>query len=175
MLVFFQRPDMTNQQHSDHQQLRLIFMHNLNRLYFGKRYLDGKMKELIESASFPNLQLALTEMWEDVRHQIGRMDEIWQMIDETPSDEQFNPIKAIVNDEFFNCRESATPILKDIDIILYVQLLEHANITAYRMMKMLAHTFHVREIDQLLIECFDESVEDDRLFVMVTEEYIGKK
>jgi ferritin-like metal-binding protein YciE len=166
---------MTNQQRSDHQQLRLIFIYNLNRLYFGKRYLDGKMKELIESASFPNLQLALTEMWDDVRHQIGRMDEIWHMINETPSDEQCNPIKAIVNDDFFNCRESATPILKDIDIILYVQLLEHANITAYRMMKILGHTFQNQEIDQLLIECFDESVEDDRLFVMVTEEYIGKK
>jgi len=166
---------MTNQQITDTAQLQDIFIHHLNRLYFGKRYLDSKMENLIEAASFPNLQLALTEMGEDVKRQICRMEEIFQLINGTPSDEGCNPFKAIINNDFCLEKLQDTLVLKDIDIILYVQLLEHINITSYRMLKMLAHVFNNKEVDQLLIECFDESIEDDRLFVMVTEEYIGKK
>jgi len=166
---------MANQQITDTRQLRSIFVHHLNRMYFGKRYLDSTKDDLIKAASFSNLQLALTEMAEDVKRQICRMDDIFNLINETPSDESCNPFKAIINDDFCLEKLQSALVLKDIDIILYVQLLEHINITSYRMLKMLAHVFNNKEVDQLLIECFDESVEDDRLFVMVTEEYIGKK
>ena len=48
------------------QVLFKIFVHNLNRLYFAKRYLDQKMLKLIEMASFKALQLGMNEFWEDV-------------------------------------------------------------------------------------------------------------
>src|ERR1700754_560365 len=130
---------MTHQAEDD-AQARSIFVHHLNRLYFGKRYLEKKMDDLVESASLRNLQLALTEMWQDVKHQICRMEEIYQLIDESPVDEANNPIKSIVKDNFCLDQTQTILMLKDIDIILYVQLLEHINITSYRMLKMLAHT-----------------------------------
>jgi hypothetical protein len=67
------------------------------------------------------------------------------------------------------------PVLKDIDIILYVQLLKHINITSYRMLKMLAGLIKNKEIDQLLIECFDGSVDDDSLLVLIARDITLQK
>ena len=156
---------------NDH--LRQTFVHNLNRMYFGKLFLSQKMNDLIEIASFKALKLALTEMYQDVINQINRMSEMYALINERPSNEKNNPIKSIIKDEF--CLEATNiPVINDMDIILYVQILEHINITAYRLMKMTAPILNNKKVEQLLTECFDESVEDDQLFVLITKEYINK-
>jgi len=120
------------------EELKTVFIHNLNRLYFGKRYLDDHLEELIKLASFNDLQLALHEFWEDVKNQISRMEEIYNLVNEKPSDKDCNPIKAIVKQNFCLEEKDLLPIITDMDVILDVQLLEHVNITAYRMMKMIA-------------------------------------
>ncbi len=155
-------------------RLRQIFVHNLNRMYFGKLFLSQKMDTLIELASFKALKLALTEMYEDVINQINRMSEIYGLINERPTNESNNPIKSIVKDEFCLDTAGKTSMVNDMDIILYVQILEHINITAYRLMKMTAPTLNNKKVEQLLKECFDESVEDDHLFVLITKEHIKK-
>src|SRR4051812_15358362 len=154
-------------------QLRKVFVHNLNRMYFGKLFLSRKMIPLIEIASFKALKLALTEMYEDVINQINRMAEMYTLIDEKPSNEKNNPIKSIIKDDFCLNPAGDIPISNDMDVILYVQVLEHINITAFRLMKMTAPVLNNKKVEQLLTECFDESVEDDQLFVLIAKEYIG--
>ena len=155
-------------------QLRQTFVHNLNRMYFGKLFLSQKMDALIETASFKTLKLALTEMAQDVINQINRMSEIYSLINERPTNEKNNPLKTIVKDEFCLNTTGDMPVINDMDIILYVQILEHINITAYRLMKMTAPILNNKKVEQLLTECFDESVEDDHLFVLITKEHIKK-
>jgi ferritin-like metal-binding protein YciE len=152
---------------------RRVFVHNLNRMYFGKLFLSQKMGPLIEVASFRALKLALTEIYEGVINQINRMAEIYALINERPFNEKNNPLKTIVKDDFCINYSGDMPILNDMDIILYVQILEHINLTAYRLLKMTAPVLNNQEVEQLLTECFDESVEDDQLFVLIAKEYIG--
>src|ERR1700748_811322 len=78
-----------------------VFVHNLNRIYFAKCYLDRKMEPLIDMASFKALQLGMNEFWIDVKKQIIRMDVIFKLIGEIPSDKNCNPLKAIIKDKFF--------------------------------------------------------------------------
>jgi ferritin-like metal-binding protein YciE len=157
----------------DETQVKKVFVHNLNRMYFGKLFLSQKMPALIEIASFKTLKLALIEMNTDVINQIKRMSDIYALINERPTNEANNPIKSIVKDDFCLNTTADIPMLNDMDIILYVQILEHINITAYRLMKLTAPTLNNKQVQQLLTECFDESVEDDHLFVMISQEYIG--
>ena len=157
----------------NNDQLRQTFVHNLNRMYYGKIYLEGHMSTLINAASFNALRMALTEMHQDVKNQISRMADIYTLINEMPDDVRNNPIKSIVKDEFCLATANEIPVVTDMDIILYVQILEHINITAYRLMKMTAPILNNAEVEQLLTECFDESVDDDQLFVLITKEYIS--
>ncbi|WP_345210225.1 DUF892 family protein [Mucilaginibacter gynuensis] len=158
---------------SDPQFVKQVFLHHLNRLYFGKQYISKTIGSLIELASFNSLKLALQEFGDDINSQIKRMAVIYELIEETPSDANCNPIKAIVKDKF--CLDDAQPVsvLLDTDVLLYVQMLEHINIISCRMLKALSVQLDDKEIEQLLIECFDESIDNDQLFLLITKEYIN--
>jgi ferritin-like metal-binding protein YciE len=156
----------------DESVLNHVFVHNLNRIYFGKCYLNQHLSHLISIASFPALQLAMEEFWEDIKRQIERMDAIYELIGETPSDKNCNPIKSIVKDNFCLDEEQPLPILLDMDIIAYLQLLEHINISACSMLKMIASKLKMEQAAQLLTECFDESIDNDHLFMLISKEYI---
>jgi ferritin-like metal-binding protein YciE len=155
------------------QVLFKIFVHNLNRLYFAKRYLDQKMPKLIEMASFKALQLGMNEFWEDVKKQIARMEKIYEVINEQASDKNCNPLKAIVKEEFCLNEKHELAILNDMDLIMYIQVLENINITTYALLKTVAQRLDYDHIEQLLTECFDESVDNDELFELITKEYVG--
>jgi ferritin-like metal-binding protein YciE len=156
----------------DPELLKQIFVHNLNRIYFGKRYLDNNLDHLIKLASFTALQQAIQEFWDDVKKQITRMDEIYKLIGETPSDKNCNPIKSIIKDEFCLDEKQAMSILGDMDLIMYLQLLEHINITSCRMLIMVAKLLNYDDTKQLLTECFDESIDNDQLFILISKEYL---
>ena len=149
-----------------------VFVHNLNRLYFAKKYLDNKMPALIEMASFKALQHGMNEFWEDVKKQIKRMEEIFHNIGEQPSDNNCNPLKAIVKDEFCLSEKHEVAILNDMDLIMFIQILENINIATYGLLKTVAHRLNYDHIEQLLRECFDESVDNDELFELIAKEYI---
>ena len=123
--------------------------------------------------SFPVLQLAMEEFADDVKNQMKRMDEIYKLLSESPSEENCNPIRSIVKDKFCLDSEQTDPLFKDMDVIAYVHVLEHINMAAYSMMKTIASKLELQEILQLLTECFDESYDDDHLFSIITKEYIS--
>lgn len=159
---------------TDPSVLKYLFTHNLNKLYYGKRYINNNLPRLIEIASFKALQLALEELQDDVKKHIARLDEIYKVAGIVPSDEECIPVKAIFKETFTLERKGiGTQLLGDMDIMLYMQLIEHINITAFRMLRILAKALKLADIDQLLTESFDESIDDDRLFTMITNEYLS--
>ncbi|WP_184546461.1 DUF892 family protein [Mucilaginibacter sp. FT3.2] len=155
--------------------LKQVFVHNLNRIYFGKCYLDKNLEHIISLASFSNLQLAIHEFWGDIKKQIARMDEVYTYMGETPSDKNCNPIKSIVKDEFCLDEKQTITVFSDLDIIMYLQVLEHINITSCRMLMMIAKLLKYDKVKQLLTECFDESTDNDRLFVIISKEYLTEE
>lgn len=161
---------------TDPKLLRQLFAHNLNRLYFGKRYMDEHLAHLIKVASFKTLELALKELAEDVKKQISRLDDIYKETQLQPSSEGCIPIEAMFKETFTLERQGiGKQLLGDIDIMLYMQLIEHINITAYRMLRILAASLKYNSVDQLLVESFDESVDNDRLFLIITNEYLAQQ
>jgi ferritin-like metal-binding protein YciE len=157
----------------DTDALKQVFIHNLNRIYFAKCYLDGHLEHLIDIASFPALKLAIGEFGDDIKRQIKRLHEVYALMDETPSDKNCNPIKSIIKDNFCLDDKQALPLFTDMDIMAFMQLLEHINISACSMMKIIAAKLNNGEVEQLLRECFDESIDNDHLFTLISKEYIS--
>jgi ferritin-like metal-binding protein YciE len=157
----------------DSVALKQVLVHNLNRLYFSKCYLNGHLSHLIGRASFPALQMAMEEFWEDVQRQIKRLHLVYDLLKEVPSDKNCNPIKAIIKDGFCLDDDQDMDIFIDADIIAYLQLLEHINITTCRTLKMIASMLKNEQAEQLLTECFDESIDNDHLFLLISKEYFA--
>ncbi|CAM3890262.1 DUF892 domain-containing protein [Mucilaginibacter galii] len=149
------------------------FVHHLNRIYFGKRYLQKHLPDLNKLSSFKKLKQGLDETWEDVNKQVKRIEKIYDLIDAQPAKENCVPIITVFKDAFEPQEYGLqSTLLNDIDIILYLQLLEHINMTSYRMLKILAANMGKTEVEQLLLESFDESSDNDKLFVMIADEYV---
>jgi ferritin-like metal-binding protein YciE len=156
----------------DKQFLKQIFLHHLTRIYNGKRFLRERATHLVELASFEALRLGIHEFGGDVEKQINRMEEIYKLIGETPSPEVCNPISSIIKDEFCLDDGQSVPLLNDLDLMLYIQLLEHINITSYRMLIMVAKLLKYDKVKQMLTENFDESADNDKLFTLIAKEYV---
>ncbi|RWY50887.1 DUF892 family protein [Mucilaginibacter gilvus] len=152
--------------------LKEVFHHHLNRIYNGKCFLYKTLPALNALASFKGLQLAIDEFGEDVLKQIVRMKSIYALLGETPVDNECNPITNIIKDEFCLDENQTVPLLNDLDLMLYMQLLEHVNITSYRMLIMISKTLKHDNIIQMLKESFDESQENDKLFTLIAKEYV---
>jgi ferritin-like metal-binding protein YciE len=157
----------------DSDALKQVLLHNLNRLYFSKCYLNGHLSHLIARASFPALQMAMEEFWEDVQRQIKRLQLVYDLLEEVPSDKNCNPIKSIIKDSFCLDDDQDMAFFIDADIIAYLQLLEHINITTCRTLKMIASMLKNEQAEQLLTECFDESIDNDHLFLLISKEYFA--
>jgi ferritin-like metal-binding protein YciE len=159
-------------QQPNEDYLKPIFLHHLIRIYDGKRLLQQRTDNLKRMASFKALEMAITEFTGDVNKQIERMETIYKLIGETPSPEVCNPLRSIVKDEFYLDSEQDIALLNDLDLVLYLQILEHINITSYRMLIMIAKLLKYDEVKQLLKENFDESAANDQLFTLIAQEYI---
>ncbi len=156
--------------------LEHLFVHQLNRVNCTKGYLIRNLPLLVEMASFKNMKLAIQEDLDDVKKQQLRIDEMYKLLNSQPSDEGCEVIKSVL-EEAFNLGNNTgkSTIMNDMDIILYMQLIEHIELTSFRMLKLIAQFIGNDEVTQMVKECFDENIDNDKLFILISEEYLAAK
>jgi ferritin-like metal-binding protein YciE len=156
--------------------LKQLFIHQLNRVNCTKGYLIRNLPLLVKMASFRNMKLAIQEDLDDVKKQQRRIDEMYKLLGSKASDEGCEVIKSVIEEAFNLSNNSGKPtVINDMDILLYMQLIENIELTSFRMLKMIAEFMGNDEITQMITECFDENVDNDKLFTLITEEYLSKK
>lgn len=156
--------------------LKHLFIHQLNRVNCTKGYLCRSLPVLQEMASFNTMRLAIREDLEDVKKQQLRIDEMYVLLGAQASDEGCEVIKSVI-EEAFNLSNNVgkSTIVNDLDIILYMQIIENIELTSFRMLQMVAGFMGNDRVTQMVRECFDENVDNDRLFSLISEEYLQKK
>ncbi|MDB5145536.1 MAG: hypothetical protein JWQ66_4249 [Mucilaginibacter sp.] len=163
-------------QTSNSLDLKQLFIHQLNRINCTKGYLIRNLPLLAETASFKTMKLAILEDLDDVKKQQLRIDEMYALLHSKASDEGCEVIKVVI-EEAFNLGNNAgkSTIVNDMDIILYMQLIENIELTSLSMLKLIAEFMGNDQITQMVTECFDENVDNDKLFTLITEEYLSRK
>jgi len=101
---------------------------------------------------------------------------MYELLGSKPSDEGCEVIKSVIEEAFnLNNNSGKSTIINDMDIILYMQLIENIELSSFRMLKLIAQFMGNDEITQMVTECFDENVDNDKLFSLISEEYLAKK
>ncbi|HTE02267.1 MAG TPA: DUF892 family protein [Mucilaginibacter sp.] len=156
--------------------LKQLFIHQLNRVNCTKSYLIRNLPLLKEIASFHNMKLAIQETLDDIKRQQLRIDEMYDLLGTRASDEGCEVVKSII-EEASNLGSTIgkSTIVNDMDIILYTQLIENIELTSFRMLKLIAGFMGNNQITQMVTECFDENIDNDRLFTLISEEYMAQK
>lgn len=159
------------------KDIEKLFIHQLNRMNCTKSYLIKTLPDLTEMASLANLKLAIAETLGDVKKQQERVDEIYNLLNSKASDDGCEVIKAVIEEayHFGNRNNGLTNIINDMDIILYMRLIENICLTAFNMLKLINKFIRNERITQLLLECCDENSDNDKLFRLISEEYLAEE
>jgi ferritin-like metal-binding protein YciE len=161
---------------ADQSNIKKLFIHQLNRVNCTKGYVIRNLPALADMASFRNMKLAIMEAHDDAKKQQSRVDDIYKLLGSQPSDEGCEVIKAVMEEAYhFGKHNGLTKIINDMDIILYMRLIENINLTSFNMLKMINQFIGNPEVTQLLSECCDENSDNDKLFKLISEEYLTEK
>ncbi|MEO6851989.1 MAG: DUF892 family protein [Mucilaginibacter sp.] len=158
------------------EDIKNLFIHQLNRVNCTKGYLNRNLPLLEKIASFKNMKLAILENIDDVKKQQLRIDKMYTLLQSKASDEGCDVVKTVLEEAFkLGNNTGKSAIITDLDIILYMQLIENIELTSFRMLKLIARFIDNDKIAQMVKECSDEHIDNDELFTLISAEYLAER
>lgn len=155
------------------KQLKAYFIDHLNRIYCGKQHIVSRFPELATRADFKDIRLAINETVEDVEKQIVRMDCIYKKLNDEPRMGPCYGLKALLDEAAAAINQQTDDAtLRDMAILFYLQNIESTEIASFQVLRMVAHAINDADINQLLLENFDESRDDRNLLLELTCKYL---
>ena len=158
----------------NNDSLRILFINQLNILQNAKAFLSWSLPEIIEHASFLNLKLALKEDLEDTNKQMVHIGLIMQMLNERPSSKGALAMNSIIEEAHKAIKHDQERAFEsDMSIIFYMQIIEHCQIGACRILKLISSKSGYEPYTQIIQEVFDEHKDNARLFKLIAQEYVN--
>ena len=116
-----------------------FFSGHLDRIYCGKEHLINSMPALAEQANFGDLRLAIMELRDDVRKQIDRMNEIYEMLQLERNEAGCVGMTSLLQEMFegIDTHKGEKPYC-DLSLIFYLQNIESIETTSLQMLLLTA-------------------------------------
>ena len=154
--------------------LHSFFIDHLSRIYCAKSHLFERLPELADQAHFKDLKHAVLETWENIGKQIARIEEIFTLLDETPSLKDCEELIAFMESGFSDIyHKKGETILRDLSILFYMYVIESVELASFQLLQIAAVKLPDKQIQQLLRENFDESKAVRCLFVELSARFIN--
>lgn len=155
-------------------RLLKFFTDNLDKIYCAKKHMVDRFPEIANEAHFSDLNLAIMETVDDVKKQIIRMDEIYELLGAQNSIAGCSGLAAMIEEAFTAIGEQKDDTaLRDMAILFYLQNMESIEIASFQVLQMMAVKMKNSEILQLLKENLDEAKDDRMLLLLITAKYVA--
>ena len=161
---------------SSKNTLLKFFSGHLDRIYCGKQHLMNSLPALADQAQFSDLKLAIMELRDDVRKQIDRMNEIYELLYLDRNEEGCVGMTALLQEMFegIDTHRGEKPFC-DLSLIFYLQNIESIEATSFQMLRLAASKLGHEGVNQLLRESFDEAKEDRGLLLQISQKFMALK
>lgn len=155
------------------KDLTQFFISHLHRIFCAKTQLAEKLPEIGKRAHYHDLRQAINETVEIVENQIARIREIYIHLDTCYQPESCIGLVGLLDEAFQSIgNPQEKPELKDLSILFYLQNFESIEMSSFKVMMTVAGKLGEPEVEQLLLECFDEASEDKVLLKQITYKYL---
>lgn len=153
-----------------------FFSGHLDRIYCGKQHLINSLPTLAEQAHFGDLKLAILELRDDVRKQIDRMTEIYELLHLKRNETGCAGMTTLLQEMFegIDSHKGEKPLC-DLSLMFYLQNIESIETTSFEMLRLTASKLQNKGVSQLLRESFDEAKEDRGLLLQISEKFLALK
>jgi ferritin-like metal-binding protein YciE len=152
--------------------LRTLFVEQLSILYQAKINLTNCIPKLVDQATFINLKFALTEDLEDTKRQMASLKTIFSMMQEPCHTNCFLGMNAVIDEAYRRIIFHGKSFESDMSILFYMGVVESLQISASKMLNLMALKLAYQPCAQLIKESLDMAEENASLFHCVAEEYL---
>ncbi|SEJ40491.1 Ferritin-like metal-binding protein YciE [Dyadobacter koreensis] len=154
--------------------LEEFFIHHLNKIYAAKTLLVSELPELFDSVYFSDLREGILDTIEEVKKQISRMDEIYDILDISYIDANPNGLKGLIEDSFQDIKQhSENPELRDMSILFYLHNIESIEMASFQILEMLAVKLRINKIKQLIQDNYEDAKASRTLLLLINAKYIS--
>ena len=153
-----------------------FFSGHLDRIYCGKEHLVNSMPALADQAQFNDLKLAILELRDDVRKQMDRMNEIYDLLQIKRNEAGCVGMASLLQEMFegIDTHKGEKPYC-DLSLMFYLQNIESIEATSFQMLRLTASKLENEDVNQLLRESFDEAKEDRGLLLQISQKFMALK
>jgi ferritin-like metal-binding protein YciE len=149
---------------SEATMLKELFIDELKDIYWAEKHLTKALPKMKKAATSEELANALEEHLAVTEEQIGRLEEVFEMLEMTPRAKKCEAMAGLV-EEAQNIMEDLPKgtAVRDAGLIIAGQKVEHYEIAAYGSLVQLAKTMGENDIADLLQQTLDEEKEADQI------------
>ena len=159
--------------HLGDTRLLKFFTDNLDRIYCAKQHMVSRFPEIASEAHFSDLNFAIMETVDDVKKQIIRIDEIYELLGAKNSTAGCTGLIGMIEEAFIAIHEQKEDTaLRDMSILFYLQNIGSIEVASIQVLQMMATKMKKTEILQLLKENLDEAKDDRMLLLLITAKYV---
>ena len=147
--------------------LQQLFLKELRDIYDAEDQITDALPKLIDAAHHPELKHALQEHLTITKHQISRLDQIFQMLGEKPSGETCKGMKGLLKEGGDIVSAGGDPSAVDAGIISAAQRVEHYEIAAYGTVRTYAKLLNQSQMANLLQQTLNEEADADNKLTQI--------
>jgi ferritin-like metal-binding protein YciE len=150
-------------QKSEETMLKELFIDELKDIYWAEKHLTKALPKMKKAATSEELANAFDEHLAVTEEQIGRLEEVFEMLDMTPRAKKCEAMEGLVEEAqgIIEDLPKGTAV-RDAGLIIAGQKVEHYEIAAYGSLVQLAKTMGENDIAELLQQTLDEEKEADQ-------------
>jgi len=141
--------------------LRDLYVRQLRDIYDAEKQIAQALPKMAGAASDEKLKQAFQQHLKQTRHQIERLDQIFEMLDETPHGESCEAMQGLIKEGEQVIAKEGDARVKDAALITAAQRVEHYEIAAYGTVCAYARQLKETQALDLLEETLSEEKETD--------------
>lgn len=155
-----------------------MFVDLLKDLFDAENQIVQGLPKVIEEASNPELKEALSQHLDETKNQVQRLKQIFKTINENPTGKTNTAMQSLLNECEQNCKKNNLHSVKDANLIVGCQQVEHYEIASYGSARAIARHLNAAEIDErvdfeeiadLLQQTLDEECSADEKLTDIAE------
>ncbi len=155
------------------QSLQDLYIDELKDLYSAEQQIVKALPKMAKAASAPELKDAFNRHLEQTRHQVERLDQIFQELGKNPRGKKCIGMQGLIEEGNEILKEKAEPAVKDAGLISAAQRVEHYEMAGYGAVRTYAQMLGFDDAAQALQRTLDEEGDTDHKLTQLAESMIN--
>jgi ferritin-like metal-binding protein YciE len=149
--------------------LRTVFENDLKDIYWAENYLVKSLPKMAKAAASDELRQAIEDHLRQTEEHSDRLDRVFEMCSIKAAGKKCEGMEGLVKEGDEAVKEYDKGTVRDVEIIIAAQKVEHYEIAAYGSLRTLADVLGFTEAADLLQRTLDEEKEADKMLSKLAE------